>query len=218
MQGDGRSRVYFDRASRLVACADRTSEQYERLLKAWRAITGTPVSTAVDVPELAVFMHLPDRVLLNPYPQLYPGRKFDPETIAAESAGYAKLAEQVSAVRAALRPAPLEALLQDAAASDDTLRLASHFQKNHIAPVVECLRAFEALLGAVDPARKVPTAQPGARDAARIVFLGQVASLNRFLPRPKHTALVTLASANVSATQLTADEVRKAWERMDKHR
>ena len=219
-----RSAVYLSRAHRFVAFAEESSEQEDALQKAWTAVCRSAPASSVDrdPAELAIFMQLPDREEYNPHALLYGGRRLDRTIVAQERRRYAQLRKNVAAVRTALtssplrdRPKPLSDLLQDALASGATSQAAA-FRRDHLDPLIHGLRALDDLLGQIDPADKVPTAQFAADTAARMVFVNQVANLNRHLTKPRHAALVTLATVNCTSAVLTAAQVGKAWSRMDK--
>lgn len=53
--------------------------------------------------------------------------------------------------------------------------------------------------------------QPKAKDAAKQVYTVQVAQLNRYLSKPQHSALATIANANVSKLKISSDSIRQAW-------
>jgi hypothetical protein len=212
----GRGDVYRSRAQRFVEFANVSFEQQSEVQKAWGAVARHALATSSDPAELAVFIRLPDRPEYNPHALLYGGHRLDRATVVLERKRYAKLRQQAAAVRQALGNSALRHLLQDTGANPNALQAATLFRRDHLQPLVDGLGVFEALLRMVDPAHKVPTAQHSADDAAAKVFVGQVASLNQYLAKPQHAALVRLAMINCSDATLNADQVRKAWTRMDK--
>lgn len=213
---NGKGRPLVERLGRFQRYAGLSVEHESEVHKAWRQLE----QNAKDKDSLLnLFIVMPDQPDAQPFPMLYGRRIKSPDE---EALDYEQLRKSVEAVikgttyrkrnRVTLLT-PYEQLLNDCSAGTEEAQLAAIKFAEVATDLERGLHALKRLLAVIDPSAKYLTKQPKAQDAALQTYVILVAQLNRYLVKPRHAALATLASINCPAFPITRERVRKAYER-----
>lgn len=201
-----------ERAERFVNFANQSFENAEKLRRAWASVKSC-ASTENDA-LVTLFIVMPDRPKYQPFPAIYGKRNISPD---AEKDKYNSDLLCVRQVLDLLNPHRKRYLnfSTDSRATPEAEVALYAFSELERETLIGLSR-LEKVLEVIDPKAKIPTKHwVDEDDAARKNYVLLVASLNRYLVKPKHAALATLANINCLDREVTvtADQIRKAWER-----
>jgi hypothetical protein len=201
-----------ERAERFLDFAKQSFENAEKLRKAWSVIekAANPNNDAL----VTLFIVMPDRPEYQPFSAIYGKRSIPPD---AEQERYNDDLKCVRQIIDLLNPHKKRYLnlLRDSSASPEAQRACFEFSPVE-RDVLSGLRKLQKVLEVVDPKAKIPTKHwVNEEDAALKNYVLLVASLNRYLVKPKHAALTMLANINCLGEDIaiSADQVQKAWGR-----
>lgn len=207
MANDRDGPVVTERANRFGEFALKSYKNAEKIERAWQTLSNAAQSGIV-----AVFARLPDKADATPNASRYRERATDPD---GDAACYAKLLKHAAGIKEHIAPGAnvYMNLLGDALATRGAaIRHFTEFDKAR-GGFLAGLQALIDLLSTVDPAAKIPTSQWRSPDAALKNYVMQVATLNIHLSKPKHAALAVIANVNYPSGKLSAEALRKSWER-----
>ncbi len=223
-KGNHMSDVYRNRLKRFTQYYEKHSAEAEKILRAWRAIEKNSRS---EQELITLFMVMPDKPDSQPYSALYGRRKVGPD---AERNRYVKCLRHVRAIEQFCSPHGkahqqfYRQFLVDACTDQRKVIDARTGEKKMAIDVAReflevephfliGLRKLESLLEVLDPGAKYETRHPDSPNAALHTYIYLMASLNRYLERPQHAALALLAGINCPESRITADAIRKSWQR-----
>lgn len=219
----------ISRFDRFVQYRASSYENSEKLDKAVKALTRNAINSPAGDSLLSIFMGLPDEMDSQPFSALSYGRRVVDPT--SERNEYLALASHADALLKFFNKKDLlQKLLADQAnAWGEETRLpttkavteilehaweASGRWQHHavIGQPRMTLQWLSHALKGTNPHRWYPSRQPLSKDAPRQTYIKLLAELNRHMHRVQHSAIATLANANLPGETVTADELRKAWE------
>lgn len=203
------------RARRFRAFWVKHPDEDDALARHWKALKQAALSEDALI---NLFLVMPDAAMRNPFPAATGIRSNGPRemSVREERESYAVNAKHAEALRRFLFSDScrrLRYLLSDAVATGgEALDHATKFQATN-GQLRAALVHLERLLSLADPAAKYPYGQPDGPDAASQAYVAVVASLNRYLSKPKHAALAYVAQVNNPGASLTSAALGKAWSR-----
>ncbi|MDP3743474.1 MAG: hypothetical protein Q8Q76_03945 [Methylotenera sp.] len=211
---DGKGNYIIERYRRIKAYEDVGDDNKEKLNKAFKAIGKYAQS---DDAVLSLFLLLPDNAALEVMPAIYGKRNKLPD---AEQDCYMAIKKTAKKLRDLIMK-PNKGMLYEGAifhmiadlGNDDPLQCQDSTRELYSLP--RLLLHLEVVAEKADPAKKYLTSKLKAKDAAKQSYIVQLAMLNdlRYLTKPQHAAISTIAMANNPAIevsrQLIADAYRK---------
>lgn len=205
---EGKSDYVIQRYDRIKAYGNASFENQQKLDKAFRAIGKYAQS---DDKAISLFLCLPDKPMLEFATGIYRKRGKLPD---AERDDYQAIAKTAKQLRKLTSKTKIHHMIMDLPPSDDLASSLAHDDLTRdLYSLPKLLSRLIKVAEAADPASKYLTTKLKSDDAAKQTYIALLARLNdiRYLKKPCHAAIATLANANSPDVTVATRAITNAY-------